>query len=332
MEPSFETVSRSGFRRTMALKLLALFAGAVLGIAFIVAVAQPDLLRGVGSGWQARLALSGVRTVEGAFESRSVYEYGLFDRRPVPLAHPGRLVDYDRSGAHEAVLAFFEETRDVAAVVLGPEPTTLAASHTVKSSVTIAPDGRTVAYAELIQADEGAAFASMDAYFDPDRWVIKTVDVGTGAVTTQGVGYAPRLFTYQGAPYVLFTNGIGIRIMSLGETGDRVDVVHVFSTSGRQPAEISDDGSHLALFDASIGTYRIFRVTGIGQTVALEELFRYPGFHRVAFDGARAVVALPVYESGTVSYSLGSLDLESQKSAVPAVRVLTGMLPNKLIP
>lgn len=331
MEPSSELTHPTGNRRMLAIKILGIFVGLTLGVGVLAFVVHPTLITGAFPELQARLALSGTRTVEGTFENRAVYQYDMFGARIVPLTHPGRLVDYGRAGGHEAVLAFFEDTRDVGVVMLGDEQRTLAMSPTVKSSLDVAMDGARVAYAEIVRTDEGAAFADVDTFYDADRWVVKTVDVASGAVTTHGIGYAPRLFTYQGVPHLLFTNGIGIRIVSL-EGEPRTNIVHIFSTTGGRPAEISDDGSHIALFDATIGTYRIFRVTEIGERLTLEERFRYPGFHRVTFNGSRAVVAMPVFEANSAHYHLGSLDLAAQKTAVPVTRVLTDTFPNKLIP
>jgi hypothetical protein len=328
MDPSFPTVSRSGFKRTIAFRVLGVLAGVVLAIAAIVLF---PLAQDMVARMQGAMMLGEVRTVEGPLEERAVYAYSGTDRMQVALAPGKLLVDYDRNGGHEAALVYDSATR-IASIVLPSDPSQpLVDDPSIKSSISIAQDGETVAYAELVRLEGGAALASLAAFYDPDRWLVKTVDVTTGAITTHGIGYAPRLFARDGVEYVLFTNGVGVRIASLAPRAGQ-DVVYATATNGLAPAEIADDGSVLALFDDETKSYQLHRVDSIGPSLALAQLPTLERIQRIAFEDGAAVGIRAAHRDGITGFDVAHIEPATGAVTPAYLRLKNEPVPNRIIP
>lgn len=328
MDPSFPTVSRSGFKRTLAFKALGISAGVVLAIA---AIALFPLAKDTVARMQGAAMLGEVRTVEGPLEERAAYAYSGAGRAQIALAPGKLLVDYDRNGGHEAALVFDSATR-IASIVLPSSPSQpLAEGPSIKSSVSIAPDGETVAYAELVRLEGGAALASLEAFYDPDRWLVKTVDTATGVVTTHGIGYAPRLFARDGIEYVLFTNGVGVRIVSL-TPGAAQDVVYATATNGLAPAEVADDGSVLALFDDATKSYQLHRVDAISPALALAQLPALERVQRIAFEDGIAVGIRAAHHDGVTGFDVAHIKPATGAVTPAYLRLKNEPMPNRIIP
>lgn len=238
---------------------------------------------GVRSRGESALALKGVRVVEGPLETRAVYEYGWFGRTQVSLPIDGALLDYARNGDYEAALVVDESTRNVSVVLLAKDgPRVLVSDAAIKAALDISPDGSTIVYSEMMP--QGDQTLSPEEFYAPERWVVRQIDIASGAMVEMGPGFAPRFFTYKGELHLAVTASEGIRIVRSSE-GTTDGMLFAWSTDGRRPAVISADGSHIALFEQASESYVLYDLV-ISEQVEVQEAARFKSkIARVGLEG-----------------------------------------------
>jgi hypothetical protein len=247
----------------------------LLAAIFVIAAAYIFNVVSFRTAIDARLALNGARIVEGPLETRSVFEYGLWNRRAVTLPTEQRFVDYVKSGAAELVLTFDETTREMSLTLIAPTTRTLVSDITVKSAPSISPQGDMVAYAAWnASTTDGTVPSDRSAYYNPDNWIIRIIDVATGSVSDAGQGYAPKLFHRDGTNYLLFTAADGTHIRPL--MLDAQDLIIPEGGLGDWPAEVSADGTYIAIYDGVEKMYHLSRITTLGPVVEKKEVRSAP--------------------------------------------------------
>ena len=310
--PPVPATTTSPSRRICRLLILIL-------IVFILVGAATYAYRHYYTKVAARVTTDSIRTVEGTFEDRSVYEYSLLGRKKVALAVDGKLVTYDRSADAEA--AIVAKDSDIQVVVPGNPMHVLASGKGVKNAVAASPDGANVAYAELDEAVTQNALASSTIYYNPSNWTIKIATVASGEVRTLGKGYGPQFFSYEGRPYILYLTKEGVQIQSLDAKN-----VHLGIQSdpiGSRPPRVSADGKHIALYRSSAHMYKLYNMTIGNEGAALTDVPSTILVSTVAFKGERAIIASHIPQAGASNYRLYVYDFRADTIVAP----FTGTTP-----
>jgi hypothetical protein len=274
-QPASPPASASASPRRIAL-LAAACAVAVIALAAYAALRPGGVLRSPSISGTLDGAYVMLGPAEGAHTLARVSRGKL---EPVDLGLPGALVDFDRAGGvSAAVMETATGTQDV--YLLGGEARRLTSDGGFKSFVAVSPDGKTVAYAEhatttlvtvsgprLVVATTSPGILSPTRvvatttepapFFAPADWVVKAVDLATGAISAYGAGIAPQFFSRDGASYLFFTTSAGVEAVDLA-TGAREDLPSSIATA---PAHISADGAWLLLPTA--GSYALSALRGL---------------------------------------------------------------------
>lgn len=320
--------------RRSPLALLALYA-AFAFVAVLITGGVAYYLNAFGSRAQieGRMAVLGVRLLEGGFQDREAYEYTWFGRKllPTPIPAGQELLDYARTDSAEFMLFFNQKTSETQIRQLSPVSEVLVSATTTLGWLSVVPDGSVLAYAELVSLtlpSEGPLEAT--AVYNPARWHLRILDTATGRVTDHGAGSAPRLFVRDGKPYVVFLVPEGVRIRALSETPVQ-DYTLAYPVTGLWPPEVSPDGKYLAVFDEERMSYELFQYELEAGEIRTTALPRLPGQQRIiTFAGDRLVAVEwdPVLEVTPLTVS----DIRTGKTLVTLFADDNLLAARRLIP
>ncbi len=226
---------------------------------------------------EALEVLTGMRNVSGIRIPLTVYIYDTAGtRQTVPVLLGKTLIDYTRNGIYEAAIEKTGEkpTRSAIVVLGGAEPRVLAEGPGLKASVSISPDGTTVAYAELIETREVDHEKEPEFVRDSKNWTVKTkvytVDVATGRIIEWGIGFSPYFFTKDGVTYLLYSGPEKIHI----QDRDRIQPERTiaYRTTAFLPTEVSADGAYIAIGNPSRDIYEFYKLIFTKDSVHVELL------------------------------------------------------------
>lgn len=194
------------------------------------------------------------RTVllKGMNEEGAAMIYELKGGEVVPAEFPsGLVVASERAG----IVAGISGTDVVIAKGSGNE--VIFTDPEYKEGVAVSPAGDKIAFASMTPGATGVGVS---------RWYVKVVDLATREVNIVGQGYGPQFVLRDGKTYLLYTaeNGIALADMSVGDS-----VVTPLTIEGSESyaVRVSDDGAYLAIRDALIGQYFLYKVDKIEEGV-----------------------------------------------------------------
>ncbi len=208
--------------------------------------------------------------VEGMNEDGSSVFLALKGDDIKPLALPAGLSEYsERNGVQVGIVG----TTDIA-TVRGSTATTVYTDGEYKDTLAASPDGASVAFASVMPGVTGSV---VEASF------VKKVNVGDKSVDIMGVGYAPQYFLRDGKTYLLFTSPEGISVADIAAGTISLSPITV-EGSKDYAVIVSDDGSYLAIRDALIGKFFIYKVSSVEGGLKFSSLRELPdGVVSVAF-------------------------------------------------
>jgi len=269
-------------------------------------------------------AFRGTRYLAGTFEERALYELNwLGDAKEVSLPVAGRVIDYDRSSDVEAAILLSDAGQQV--YLLDADASrVLAGGQGIRSSLSVSPDGASVAYAE--RTGKGTETAP-SAFYNPAFWEIHVVNVSTGENVVIGSGYAPQLFERDGESYVLYSTNAGVRIRALSSTTEQELLLDLGDARGVFPAMVTEDGRLLAL-PSPVGAYVLYTLTHEGGTFVLREQgFAPAGATSIAFDGQELVSLNHATDTMYLIRSRLALSEEPTVTKSVPVQFITKLIP-----
>ncbi len=249
--------------------------GIIVVLVLVVILAGFLLLRGtVGDRY-------GLKVFEGSYTSGRVLEFGLFGLQEERVKTEGELSDYaEHRGVKVAIVRNPEaNTQDI--FLLGPKSKQLTTNGIGKASISVSPDGKSIAYAQRADHVVGGEFSSYIS-----GWLVTVQNIETGEVVDLGQGFAPQFYTNQdGATRVLFTTRTGVSSVDLKTKSVRsIDFINPGIIDFA--ATISGDGKYLAVPNGITKVSQIFSVTETETefSVALATIGTVP-FTHAAFVG-----------------------------------------------
>lgn len=179
-----------------------------------------------------------------------------------PFSLPATLSDYsERNGVRVGI----NGTTDIVKVE-GSAAETLYTDGEYKSAVAVSPDGTMVAFASMVPGATGP---------DIGRWYVKLLSMSDKSLTIVGVGYAPQFMLRDGKSYLLFTSPDGIAVFDPSVGTISITPITVEGSTDYTVA-VSDDGSYLAIRDALIGQYFVYRVTSLTDRLGFSSVRALP--------------------------------------------------------
>lgn len=185
MEPSFETVSRSGARHTLALKLVGVAAGVAIAVAAIALIVSPTAVLGPWStyGLPDELRSAGLVVREG--ERAAVYVPGmLWYERVSEQGMPGDFVRTDGST--------LSVSREGGKYVLRENGEVRVSSDAALAAPSQAPYTKAIAYAVRFHGHgESTKIPAHVSIANPGEWEVHLYLPQTGTSQKVVSGYAP---------------------------------------------------------------------------------------------------------------------------------------------
>jgi hypothetical protein len=281
---------------------------------FLLLLISAGILLWSKSSVYARWTLNGTKVLAGTFEQRSLYEYSLFGKHEVFLPIEGKLIDYDAKGKYEAAIVLKNDLVEI--VIPGNPESVLVSSKNVKGAIDVSADGAKIAYAELTQNEGGSALGSYESYYDPARWNIRIVTVGTKKVEDAGIGYGPRFFEQGGVSYLAFISASST-LTVLPMNGRAYMTLTIPSYGGHGP-QISLDGKYISIFDTKMNSYGIFKLGKLSDGfIALQPFPIMRMNNAIAFKNRYAITSSLILAKGQSSSRIYIIDVETGKSSTP---------------
>ncbi len=186
------------------------------------------------------------------------------------LTLPSGLSEYsERNGVYAGIVG----TTDVSSV-RGSTAESLYVDGEYKDAVAVSPDGSSIAFASMLPGVAGSVVETS---------YVKKLNVNDRTVDIMGVGYAPQYFLRDGKTYLLYTSPEGISVADI--SAGTVSLTPITVEGSKDYAVVvSDDGSYLAIRDALIGKFFVYKVSSVEGGLKFSSLRELPdGVESVAF-------------------------------------------------
>ncbi len=241
----------------------------VIIIALIAVLLHPAVRSWLSSLFGVSLEERSV-LVEGMNEDGTSSFLSLKGNEAKPISLPAGLTEYsERNGVRVGIVG----TSDVA-MIRGTQSESLYKDGEYKDTVAASPDGASIAFAAMLPGVSGSVVSAS---------YVKKLNVSDGSVDIMGVGYAPQYFLRDGKTYLLFTSPEGISVADVADGTISVTPITV-EGSKEYAVIVSDDGSYLAIRDALIGKFFIYKVASVTGGLSFSSLRELPdGVQSVAF-------------------------------------------------
>lgn len=201
--------------------------------------------------------LVGFAVLEGSPNSGVLHMFTERGMREILSQYRGSVVDFATNGLISAAIVRFP-VRDSAVVTWkeDQEPEVIVNGDRTRSALSISPDGRLVAYAEM-RSDAGAT-----PEFSISDWEVLVVGRETGEEMPIGSGFAPKFVPDEAGRdgYALFYDAPdGLTVVSL-HTGERTTLHELSASLSGVASHVSPDGRHLVAYNHLIEEYVLFEI------------------------------------------------------------------------
>lgn len=242
--------------------------------------------------------LNGVSIFRGDYITGELHKFNLLGLREKNIAVTGTLSDYAEEGGTKVAIVLAPDERSQDLWLIGGEPRQLTADGIGKAAVSLSPDGKWAAYAQLADAPAGALFN-----VQLSAWSVRVMNVETGEFWDAGAGFAPQFFVRDDVTYLLFTSARGVVV---ADATARTTQTTFFLNPGTvdYAAIISEDGSHVAIPNGVNRMYDLFTVTRVAAPLQITFVATAP----VLLEGAQfkddTLYAVEWNESGSYVWKM----------------------------